>query len=619
MTVETHLEAGRFEGRGIVIGGIEPLIDGEVPRYAPPEVDGDRIIWRLDPGTAVLLVERGPVVRLSLRIEGIGPNRVLDSLGLRFSSIEGVRLYLRNGYQSWDGSFFVEPGTTAGGGPSAKSPTLEFAMTAFLPNESTGALVVGFTRHDRFQSRVRFGGTADQPLVDVETLWDRVPHEGTIEAEPLVLLEDPSVEEALRTWSELVAADSPLPPRVSAERITGWCSWYSMYAAIDEPAILDHLAAATVFRDQHRVPLRVFQIDDGFTPEMGDWLHVKPQFPRGMKPLLEDIAGAGFAPGLWIAPFMVGNRSRLYAEHPDWVVHRPDGAPLAHMHFYGEFRWHKRSEEYYILDVTHPKAEAYIRRVFRTWAREWGCRYFKTDFMLFGSEYGPAGAVWHEPGLSRIDIWRRMAGLIREEIDDALWLGCGCPLWASVGLVDAVRIGRDIGVSWVGEYSGESLLRDQLTRNHASGILWQADPDCVLLRDRFHELSEEEVRSLLLFAGLSGGVLMTSDKLDEVPSERAELFARLLRERELACRFPELGRPGSKIIVQEAARPDGSFLVNLFNAGDEAERVEAGAVGGLPAPITLPPHASHLLEVPPASRTTPGRPGETAPTALGTA
>jgi len=590
-----------------VIGGIEPLIDGEIPKHAPPDIEDGRIIWQLDSGSAVLLIEDGPIVRLSLRIEGLDPGRAVDSLGLRFTSIEGVRLYLRNGYQSWDGSFFVEPGTAAGDGPPARAPTLGFAMTALLPKNNQGAVVLGFTRHDRFQSRFRFGGTADHPAVDVETLWDRVPHDGTVEAETLVLLDDPSVERALRTWSELTALDSPLPPKISGERITGWCSWYSMYAAIDEPAILEHLAAAAAFRDEHRVPLRLFQIDDGFTPEMGDWLHVKPQFPRGMKPLLDDIAAARFTPGLWIAPFMVGNRSRLFAEHPDWVVLRPDGHPLAHMHFYGEFRWHKRSEEYYILDITHPEAEAYIRAVFRTWAREWGCRYFKTDFMLFGSEYGPAEAVWHQPGLSRIAIWRRMAVLIREEIGDALWLGCGCPLWASVGLVDAVRIGRDIGVSWTGDYSGESLLRDQLTRNHASGILWQADPDCVLLRDRFHDLTDDEVRSLLNFAGLSGGVLMTSDKLDEVPRERAELFARLLRERRLTCYFPELGIQEGKTIIQEAARPDGSMIVNLFNAGDDEERLAAGAVSGLPAPIVLPPHASHLLELAPGSRTIPSQ------------
>ena len=136
-----------------------------------------------------------------------------------------------------------------------------------------------------------------------------------------------------------------------------------------------------------------------------------------------------------------------------------------------------------------------------------------------------------------------MARLIREEIGDALWLGCGGPIWAGVGLLDAVRIGRDVGVSWEGHYSAESLLRDQTSRNFGNGIFWQADPDCILLRERFHHLTDEQVRSLALFAGLAGGVLMTSDRLDEISDERARLFADLAREsRPQPCDFPQLGR-----------------------------------------------------------------------------
>jgi hypothetical protein len=418
-------------------------------------------------------------------------------------------------------------------------------MCQLLPRNGSGGVVIGFDRHDRFQQTFTFD-TSHQPLsLTIQTLWDRKDRSERERCESgrLVIFSHAEVENGLREWARLVANASPTAPRLSSPPITGWCSWYNLYAYINEENILDHLHAAQAAAPRENLPMRVFQIDDGFTPEMGDWLEVKPQFPRGMKPLLDDIRSAGFIPGLWIGPFMVGNRSHLYRDHPDWMVKdRKSGKPLLQMRFYGEFRWHKRSEEYYILDATHPEAFDYLRHVFRTWRHEWGCEYFKTDFMHFGSEYGPDRAVWHTPGMTRIEIWRRVAEMIREEIGEALWLGCGCPLWASVGLVDGVRIGRDVGVAWSGDYSAQSLLRDQACRNFANHILWQSDPDCVLLRERFSDLSAEEIKSLAIYAGMSGGVLMTSDHLGELSPDRLKLWRLLLSEGRASCNFPLLGQ-----------------------------------------------------------------------------
>ena len=539
---------GSFRVRGMRLSEIVPLLNGAPVTTATPRIDANAMIWPIADGSVTLAITRdGDQLNLLLTAEGIDTALTIDSFGLRFGRVEGARSYLRNGYQSWDGSFFVAPGTPAGDGPPAKAPTLGFAMTALLP-DGDGAAVLGFTRHDRFQNRFRYGGTVEAFTFDAETLLDCVPHDGSTAAEPMVLLDHAEVEEALRAWSRLSAAASPLAPRLPERRITGWCSWYNLYAAIDESVIREHLEAARNFRDGNRVPLDIFQIDDGFTPEMGDWLDVKPLFPRGMKPLLAEVETAGFRPGLWIAPFLVGNRSKLAQRRPDWLVQSAEGGPLVHMRFYGEFRWHKRSEEYHVLDITHPEAEAYIRSVFRTWRYDWGARYFKADFLLAGSEYGPDVARWHQPNLSRIAIWRRMMSAMREEIgEDALLLGCGAPLWASIGLVDAIRIGRDIGVSMEGEYSAESLLRDQLTRNHANGILWQSDPDCVLLRTRYHDLSDAQIEFLARFAANAGGVLMTSDKLDELSEQRRILFSNLLNRSIAGSDMPMLGSRSEQI------------------------------------------------------------------------
>lgn len=508
-------------------------------------------------------------------VEGLHPDLVLDSFGLRFEQIENLRQFLRNGYFSWDGSCYAQPEALPEMEENAPRCEKGYGICQLLPRLGEGGLVLGFDRHDRFQQTFTLD-TSKQPLsLAIETLWDRKDRSELerCESERLVIFHHAEVENGLRTWARLVADAAPTAPRLSSPPITGWCSWYNLYAYINEENILEHLRAAQTVAARESLPMRVFQIDDGFTPEMGDWLEVKPQFPRGMKPLLEDIRSAGFIPGLWIAPFMVGNRSQLYRDHPDWVVRDlQDGKPLAHMCFYGEFRWHKRSEEYYILDATHPAAFEYLRTVFHTWRHEWGCEYFKTDFMHFGSEYGPDRAVWHTPGITRMEFWRRVAAMIRQEIGESLWLGCGCPLWASVGLVDAVRIGRDVGVTWSGDYSAQSLLRDQACRNFANHILWQSDPDCVLLRERFHNLSEEEIQSLAIYAGMTGGVMMTSDHLNELSSRRLGLWRLILPEERVSCDFPLLGQ--SDIFYEYLPGNKHASNVHLVSKADDAMLVQ---------------------------------------------
>ncbi len=485
--------------------------------------------------------------RLGLRywLEGLGDDVELNSFGLHFEAVENVRAYLRNGYLSWDGSFYVEPEALNDFEDYESRPETGYGMTQLLPRLGSGSVVAGFDRHDRFQHTFTFDTRHHPPSLMVQTWWDQKERTGLprCESEKLVIFEHPAVEEALRDWARLVAAASPIPPRLKGPSITGWCSWYNLYSYITAENILEYLRSITEVVKREDLPLRIYQIDDGFTPEMGDWLEIKPQFPRGMKPLLDSIRAAGFVPGLWIAPFMVGNRSHLFRDHPNWVVKdRATGEPFVQWRLYGEYRWHKRSEEYYILDTTHPEAFEYLRQVFRVWRHEWGCEYFKTDFMHFGSEHGPDEIVWHAPGKSRIEVWRRVAEMIREEIGDATWLGCGCPLWASVGLVDGIRIGRDVGVAWTGNRSAQSLLRDQATRNFANHILWQIDPDCVLLRDRFHHLTGAELRSLAIYAGMSGGVMMTSDDLGGLSADRLRLWKLILSEKRGTCQFPFLGQ-----------------------------------------------------------------------------
>jgi len=115
------------------------------------------------------------------------------------------------------------------------------------------------------------------------------------------------------------------------------------------------------------------------------------------------------------------------------------------------------------------------------------------------------------------------------------------------------------------------------------------------------------VRSLALFAGLAGGVLMTSDRLDEISDERGRLFADLAREsRPQPCDFPQLGRvtmrhrigtshtgapklmsEGDPVLLQRVRKADGTMQTMLLNtAGAQIDREIAGVRVSLPAYAT---------------------------------
>lgn len=69
----------------------------------------------------------------------------------------------------------------------------------------------------------------------------------------------------------------------------------------------------TTHREQ--IPLRVFQLDDGYQMEWGDW-KPKPSFPEDMSEIRKKIDEAGFIPGIWLAPFSADLNAELVREHP---------------------------------------------------------------------------------------------------------------------------------------------------------------------------------------------------------------------------------------------------------------------------------------------------------------
>jgi alpha-galactosidase len=104
-----------------------------------------------------------------------------------------------------------------------------------------------------------------------------------------------------------VAALRPAP--------TLWCSWYYYWTQVTEQDVLENLEAM----DDLDVPVDVVQLDDGYQTEIGDWLSLSGRF-ESLVDLADRIHQQGRRAGIWVAPFLVGEKSRLFAEHPDWLV-----------------------------------------------------------------------------------------------------------------------------------------------------------------------------------------------------------------------------------------------------------------------------------------------------------
>ncbi|MBS1370319.1 MAG: alpha-galactosidase [Lentisphaeria bacterium] len=91
-------------------------------------------------------------------------------------------------------------------------------------------------------------------------------------------------------------------------------TWASLHTDVDESSVMAVLEKAA------RIGAELFVIDDGWQEALGDWRPDPVKFPRGLAPLLERAKQLGMEFGLWVEIESAEERSRLYAEHPEWVM-----------------------------------------------------------------------------------------------------------------------------------------------------------------------------------------------------------------------------------------------------------------------------------------------------------
>jgi alpha-galactosidase len=345
-----------------------------------------------------------------------------------------------------------------------------------------------------------------------------------------------------------------------------WCSWYYAYYHLTQNMLSDYLKGFNTITP--RVPIQTIQIDAGYHPHAGDWLEPNHRFPQGIEASVKEIIANNYRAGVWIGPYMVGNKSKIYLEHPDWILKYKDGSPIINMSFYAEDRlWGAMDEEIYTLDTSNPQVMEYLRTVFRTF-KKMGITFFKTDFMLYGSQ-ASNNVKRHTPGKSSIEYQREFFEMIRQEIgEESFWLGCIAPFQPMLGYADGMRISADITPEWKG---GTSMFNESKGGQHYNNVWWQNDPDAIILRSKYNHMTDDETRSLILWMGMLGGMVNTSDLFYDIPMDRTNLYKFLEPgDDKITATFPLLMKHDKLEAMVKKYSSKNSYAILFTNRNDDA-------------------------------------------------
>lgn len=333
--------------------------------------------------------------------------------------------------------------------------------------------------------------------ITVEKDLDGIAIDGSYEVLDIVHLQG-EMDAVFDRWFSLLNI-----PKCTAPKRNGYTTWYNYYPNINEKIVTDDLEAlAKVDAD-----IDIFQIDDGYQTNVGDWLAVdEKKFPCGMKVIADKIHKKGMLAGIWMAPFGAQYVSQVAKEHPDWLLRDEKGRPVRCGLNWGGF---------YALDIENPDAREYIRHFFDVVLNDWGYDLVKLDFLY-------AAAIIPNRNKTRGQLMCEAMDFLRECVGEKEILACGVPLFPAFGKVEYCRIGADMGLRWDCQtfshrenVSTIHTLGNSIFRRALDARAFRNDPDVFLLRENNMKCSFEQRKIIATINKLFGSVLFTSDNVGD--------------------------------------------------------------------------------------------------------
>jgi hypothetical protein len=304
--------------------------------------------------------------------------------------------------------------------------------------------------------------------------------------------------------------------RVSAETPIGWWSWTAYYFGLTEgPALTNAEFLAAHLRDSG---YNFFHIDEGYQFARGDYTSpVSNKYPHGIKKLEEKVQALGLTPGIWTAPFEISERSSVYANHKDWLVHNAKGQPIPAGWVTEPPDTATNLDQLYVLDTTNPGAQQFLRETYSTLTRDWGIRYIKLDFM----DDTVIEGYYYRPHTTALEAQRIGLQIIRDAVGDGVLLDKdGSPMLNTVGLVDTGRISCDTGHSFEASRDAAPGIA---ARYYMNRNFYVSDPDAFSVSAQAgagesdhggpKPLTLSEAQVAIALAAVSGGMFEIGDDL----------------------------------------------------------------------------------------------------------
>lgn len=322
-----------------------------------------------------------------------------------------------------------------------------------------------------------------------------------------------TMDEVFDKWFALMEI-----PKATAPICNGYTTWYNYYPNINDKIVTQDLEALSAVDAE----IDIFQIDDGYQTNVGDWLSVDPKkFPCGMKVVADKIHKKGMKAGIWLAPFGAQYVSEVAKNHPDWIIRDKKGRPVRCGLNWGGF---------YALDIENPEAREYIRHFFDVILNDWCYDLVKLDFLY-------AAAIVPNHNKTRGQLMCEAMDFLRECVGDKQILGCGVPLFPAFGKVDYCRIGADMGLKWKSQtfthrenVSTTHTLCNTIFRRALDGRAFRNDPDVFLLRENNMHCTFEQRQIIAKVNKLFGSVLFISDNVDDYKPVQMETLCETFRK-----------------------------------------------------------------------------------------